>query len=283
MKSFGISFDSEIDNLKMILLHIQITRIVCVSQISRSKEEKHFQQYLLYLLSMSASIVSTSRANTGSHNPTTASGVERQPECTTPPNLFGFVTPTEFVARHKFWTSLESPPRKKHRSNLSSSVDDQRIATSTSAGPSVSHLDSLHDDASILARLHFSTVPNNEFILARPNQVSNSFEIKNQTYIERPRTGSISTNDADADTDPVADSNDIFGFLEDEHRDSPRPPSAGRNPTMTTIPGMFLPINVQHLAASFSELHMTNTRGFGLRLKPRPRKRTAHWDPEFTF
>jgi hypothetical protein len=232
---------------------------------------------------MSASIISATRAATVSHNRTTASGVERQQEGITPPNPFGFVTPTEFVARHKFSKSLDSPPRKKNRSNLSSSVDYQRIAKSNSTGATAWHLDFRHDDASISVRLDCSTVPNNEFILARPNQVSNSFEIKNPSYIERPRTVSISTNDANADTDPVADSDDIFGFFEDGHRDSPRPTSSGRNPTMPTIPGMFLPINVQHLEASFSELRMTNTRGSGLRLKPRPRKRTAHWDPEFTF
>ena len=172
---------------------------------------------------------------------------------------------------------------------MSSSVNSQRIApTSTSARPPVSHLEFLRRNAFILARLDLSNVPSNEFILARPSQVSSSFEIEYPcTYVERPRTVSISTNDPNADTDYVAESEDIFGFLGGEHYNSLRPPSSRRNPTMASIPGMFLPINVQHLEASFSELHMTNTRGSGLRLKPRPRKRTAHygtrpWDPEFT-
>jgi hypothetical protein len=234
----------------------------------------------------SDSISSATRATTGSHCPAAAGGVEHQPEDTTSPNSFGFVTPTGFVARHEFPKSLESPPRKKHRSNVSFSVDSQRIApTSTSAGPSVSHLKFLHNNALILARLDLSNFLSNEFILARPSQVSSSFEIEHPTHVERPRTVSISTNDAYADTDPIADPEDIFGFLEDEHYNSPRPPSSGCNPTMTT---MFLPINVQHLEASFSELHMSNTNGSGLRVKPRPRKRTAHygtrpWDPEFIF
>jgi hypothetical protein len=237
----------------------------------------------------STSIVSTTRATTGNMR---ACSVERRSEGISPPNPFGFVTPTECVARHIFSISLDSPPRKKHRSNLPSSVDFQCITkcTSASARTSVSHLAFLHDDASISARLHISTIPNNEFVLAMPNLVSNSFEIEYPTYLERPRTVSISTNDANSDTgtDPVADSDEIFGFLENEHRDSPWPPLSGRNPTMTTIPGMFLPINIQHLEASFSELHMTNTLESGLRLKPRPRKRMAHygtrpWDPEVTF
>jgi hypothetical protein len=236
----------------------------------------------------SDSIASATRTSTGSHSPTAVGGVEHQPEDTTSPtNPFGFVTPTEFVARHDFPKSLESPPHKKNRNNVSSAVDSQRIAPSTSAGPPVSHLEFLHNNALILARLDLSNVPSDEFILARPSQVSSSFEIEYPTYVERPRTVSLSTNDANADTDPVADSEDIFGFLEDEYN-SPRSPSSGRNPTMTTISGMFLPINVQHLETSFSGLHITNTRGSRLRVKPRPRKRTAHcgtrpWDAEFTF
>lgn len=233
----------------------------------------------------SDSIASATRATTGSHNPTAAGGVERQPEDTTSPYPSGFVTPTEFV---EFSESLESPPCKKHRSNVSSSVDSQRIAPCASAGPPVSPLDFLHNNALILARLDLSYVLSNEFILVRPSQVSSSFEIEHPTHIERPGTVSILTNDANADTDPVADPEDIFGFLEDEHYNSPRPPSSGHNSTIKRIPGMFLPINVQHLEASFSELHTTYTRGSGLRVKPRPRKRTAHygtrpWDPEFTF
>jgi hypothetical protein len=222
----------------------------------------------------SDSIASTTRSTTGSHSPTIAGGVQHKTEDTTSPTRFGFVTPTRFVARHEFSKSHESPPRKKHRSNVSSSVYCQRVARSTSTGRTVLHLDFLHDDAPILPILGLSNVPNDEFILARPNQVS-SFEIEFPTYKERPRTVSISANDADADTYPIADSEEIFGFLEDEHRDSPRPPS---------IPSMFLPIDVQHVEASLSELHMTNTSGNRLRLKPRPRKRTAHhgtrsWDP----
>jgi hypothetical protein len=257
----------------------------------------HFKQVVLFSQTISHSegirrrkhflpqlMASVNRATTGSDSPTTAGGVEHQREGATSPPLFGFVTPTGFVARHEFTKSLESPPRKKHRSNVSSSAHFQRVGRIRSAGPTVLHLDFLHDDSSILARFDLSNVPNNEFILARPNQVSRSFEIY-PTYIERPRTVSISRNDAD--TDPVADSEKIFGFSEDEHSDSPGPTSLGHNPTMTTIPSMFLPINVQHLEARLSELHMTDTRGYGLRLKPRPRKRAHHgprpWDPEVTF
>jgi hypothetical protein len=235
----------------------------------------------------------------GSHSPTGSGGVEYQMEDTSSPPPSASVTPIRFVARHTFSKSLESPPRKKYRSNVLSTVDSQRVDRCRSTGPTVSHLDFLHDDASILARLDLSNVPNNEFILARPDQVSSSsFEIEYPAYMQRPRTVSISTNNAD--TDPIAYSEEMFGFLEE--RDFLRPPSSGPNPIMAANPSMFLPINEQqHLEASFSELRMEDTRGHDLRLKPRlkprlmprlmprPGKRTsAHdearpWDPEFTF
>jgi hypothetical protein len=154
-----------------------------------------------YLLPMSSdSIASATRATNGSHSPTPAGGVQHQPDHdTTSPPPFDFVTPTR---RHEFSGSLESPPRKKHRSNVSSFVDSNRAALGTSTGPTASHLDFHHDDASIVARLDLSTAPDNEFILARPNQVSSSFEIEYPTYMARPRTVSISRDDAD--TDPIA-------------------------------------------------------------------------------
>lgn len=229
------------------------------------------------------SIASAAGVPTGSHKPTAVLGVvEHEPEDTTSPP-FGFETPNRFVARHAFSKSLESPPRKKHRCNVSSSVYLQCIAPRSSTGPNVSHLAFLRDDASILARLDLSNVPSNEFILARPNQVSNICDLDYMTYKARPRTVSVSTNDADADADPLADSEDIFGFLQDEQRDSPSPHSLGHTPT-----SVFLPINVQHLESSLSELHMMGTNGSGFSLKPRPGKRTAHhgtrpWDLEFTF
>jgi hypothetical protein len=233
----------------------------------------------------SEAIASTTRATTRSCSPTTTGGVEHQPEhAASPP--FGFVTPTRFVARHEFSKSLESPPLKKHRSNIFSSVDFKRVARSRTTGPTVSNLDFVYDDATILARLDLSNVPDNEFILATPNQVSSSLKIEYPTDVVRPRTVSISRSDAD--TDFLADSEEIFGFSEDENHDFPRPPSSGHNPTMTTVQSMFLPIDANHLEASLSELHMNGTRGYGLGLKPRPKKRTAHhgtrpWDPEFTI
>jgi hypothetical protein len=250
-------------------------------------KNKYTSNHNYYLIPMSSeALASATRATTRSRSHTIAGGVEHQPEQTTSSPSFGFVTPTRFVARHEFSKSLESPPRKKHRSNVSSSFDFRRVTRNRTAGPTVSNLDFVHDDAAILARFDLSNVPNNEFILATPNQVGISFEVEYPTYMDRPRTVSISRNDAD--TDSLADSEEIFGFLEGEHRDSPRPPSSGRNPAMTTIQRMFLPIGVEHLESNLSELHMTDTRGYGLRLKPRPKKRTAHhgttpWDPEFTI
>lgn len=85
--------------------------------------------------------------------------------------------------------------------------------------------------------------------------------------------------------------------------DSPRPPSSGHNPTMTTILFLpitdiymvasssklyVLPIHGQRLGASLSELYMTDTRGYGLRIYTGPGKQTANdgttpWDPEYIF
>jgi hypothetical protein len=226
-------------------------------------------------------------SDTGSHSPTGSGGVEYQMDDTISPPPSASVTPIRFVPRHTFSKSLDSPPRKKYRSKVSSTVDSQSVARCKSTGPTASHLDFLqHDDASILARLDSSNVPNNEFILARPDQASSSFEIDHLPNMDRPRTVSISTSNAD--TDSIADSEEMFGFFL-------RPPSPAHNPITTKNPSMFLPINEQqHLEASFLELDMADThRVHGLRLKPRlmprPGKRTAEhdearpWDAEFTF
>jgi hypothetical protein len=206
----------------------------------------------------------------GSHSPTGSGGVEYQMEDTPTPPPSASVTPIRFVARQTFSKSLESPPRKKYRSsNVSSTVDSQRVNRCRNTGPTVSHLDFLHDDASILARLDLNNFTNNEFILVRPDQVSSSsFEIEYPAYMQRPRTVSISTNSAD--TDRIAYSEEMFGFLEE--RDSLKPPSSGPNPYMATNPSMFLPINEQqHLEASFSEL--PNRKTMGANLSQRGRKK----------
>jgi hypothetical protein len=140
----------------------------------------------------SVSLASATRATDGSHSPISAGGVEHELQNATFAPPFGFVTPARVVARHRLSELLDSPPRNKHGRDLSSFVDSNRAT---------SQLEFHHDDASISARLDFSTVPNNEFILARPNQVSNSFEIEFPTNVARPRTVSISH---DADTDPIA-------------------------------------------------------------------------------
>jgi hypothetical protein len=154
----------------------------------------------------SDSITFATRATTGSYIPRAADGdVEYEPKDTTSSPHFVFATPSRFVERDESTESLESPPRKKHRSDVSSYVDSNRAALDTT----VSHLDFQRDDAWILASLDLSSVPNDEFILARPNQVRNNFEIEYPNDISRPRTVSISSDDTvslssdDADTYPI--------------------------------------------------------------------------------
>jgi hypothetical protein len=65
-----------------------------------------------------------------------------------PRTAFGFETPARFVAKHERSESLESPPRKKHRRNVSYFADSYRA----DLGTTVSYLDFHVDDASILAK-----------------------------------------------------------------------------------------------------------------------------------
>jgi hypothetical protein len=85
----------------------------------------------------------------------------QQPEDTSfPTTPFGFKTPARFVAKHEISESLESPPRKKHRRNISSFVDSYRA----DLGTTVSCLDFHHDDALILAKL--------DVMIVQPSNVS---------------------------------------------------------------------------------------------------------------
>jgi hypothetical protein len=127
-----------------------------------------------------------------------AGGVEHDLEDATSTPPFGFVTPTRFVARHEL-SELLLPPCKTHGYEVASFVHSNGLGAST--GAAASRLDFHHDDASISALLSLSNVSTNDFILPKPNQVSNSFEIEYPTSMTKPRTVSISH---DAHTDPIA-------------------------------------------------------------------------------
>jgi hypothetical protein len=218
------------------------------------------------------------------HSPMLTGDAEQKGKTFTPPP-YGFETP-----KHDSSKTLESSRRMKHRSNISSSVDCQRVARSTGIGLAVPDHDSLH---LIMAQLDLSNVPENEFILATPNQVRSSLAIQYRTTIHE-RTRAVSISKSDPDTDPSAELlNGIF--LEERHRGFPtRPTPPGSNRTMTTTSRVFLPIPAHDQEEGLSPVEeagfdATDTRGFGFRLKPRfmkPRSTklpihygTRPWDP----
>jgi hypothetical protein len=193
-----------------------LQRIVTAFSIFQTKIKAYFDRRRICSMrsarmSSDAFAYSNQAAN-GSRSPTTRGEVEQQSKETTS-------TPPSRVSKLQPSTNLDLFRLKRHRSNIHESAASPPIDRSSSAGPTLSNLDSLETNASISAKLELSNFPENKFILATPNQVS--MEIQHPAAA-RPRAVYMLINDS---TSKVHSNDEVFP----EKRNG-------------TISGMFLPV-----------------------------------------
>jgi hypothetical protein len=134
----------------------------------------------------SDSVACSVRSATGSRGLSPRGEVEQQSKETTS-------TPPHHVSKHRSSTNLDFSRLKRHRSSLYESATSPDIDRSSNAGPVLSNLYFLKTDASISAKFEFSNIPNNDFILATPNQLS--VEIQHPA-VKRPRALSMLSNES---------------------------------------------------------------------------------------
>jgi hypothetical protein len=191
----------------------------------------------------SDSIAISIRSNTA----TDANEVKQQSK-ETPPHQGGYVTPppSVLISKHHSSTTLGSFRFKRHHNNSYGSAFYHPAVRSSSTGRRVLlNVDSFETGASFPTTLDSRNIPNNEFILATPNQVI--LEIQHPA-MKRSAVSVLRSRFATADSWVNSDDEIL-----------------SENSRHVSLSGMFLPV---HEDALKGDITVVPGR-YGLRLKPK--------------